>query len=82
MIGAPNWRHLLTQLASTDFLQVCALLASRENRLAKETEGKRDRELPQISCKREAILGLPLASYTRHADEVEQGFPLVQGTQG
>lgn len=74
MIGSPNRRDVLTEIASTDFLQACTLLHTRENRLAREEQGKTGKELPQISCNRDALLGLPLAAYQRHAPLVESGF--------
>ena len=74
MIGSPNHRDVLSQLASTDFLQAVSLLHTRENRLAKEQDGKKDKELPQISCRREALLGLPLTAFQKHADAIEKGF--------
>ena len=74
MIGSPNRRDVLTEIASTDFLQSCTLLHTRENRLARQAEGKTGKELPQISCNRDALLGLPLAAYLKHAAGVEAGF--------
>lgn len=74
MIGSPNRRDVLTQIASTDFLQSCTLLHTRENRLARQAEGKTGKELPQISCNRDALLGLPLTAYRKHAAGVEAGF--------
>jgi hypothetical protein len=74
MIGFPNRRDVLSQIASTDFLQACALLLTREKRLEKAAAGAKDKELPQVSCKREALLGLPLAAYEKHADGLEAGF--------
>lgn len=74
MIGSPNRRDVLTPLKSTDFLQACTILHTRELRLAKEAEGFTDRELPQISCRRDALLGLPLGAYAQHADDIEAGF--------
>lgn len=74
MIGAPNPRVVLTRIASTDFLQACTLLHTRELRLEKQNQGLTDRDLPQISCKRDALLGLPLQAYKKHADAVEAGF--------
>lgn len=74
MIGSPNRRDVIAPLRSTDFLQACTLLHTRELRLAKEAEGLTDRELPQISCRRDALLGLPLEAYRKHADSVEAGF--------
>lgn len=74
MIGSPNRRDVLTEIASTDFLQSCTLLHTRQQRLAREFDGKTGKELPQISCNRDALLGLPLAAYKEHATKVELGF--------
>ena len=74
MIGSPNRRDVLSQIANTDFLQSCTLLHTRENRLAKEAEGFKGKEAPKISCNRDSLLGLPLKAYSKHADSVEQGF--------
>ncbi len=73
MIGR-NRRDVLIGIASTDFLQSCTLLHTRDVRLAKAAEGLKDRELPQVSCKRDALLDLPLAAYQKYADVVEAGF--------
>jgi hypothetical protein len=74
MIGSPNPRDVLTQIASTEFLQACTLLHSREVRLGKIAEGLKDKDLPQVSCKRDALLSLPLVAYRNHADAVQAGF--------
>ena len=74
MIGSPNRRDVLAEIASTDFLQACTLLHTRENRLAREAEGKTGKDLPQISCNRDALLGLPKTAYEKHAVLVESGF--------
>lgn len=74
MIGAPNRRDVLTEIASTDFLQACTLLHTRENRLAKAAQGTKDKDLPQVTCRRQALLSLPLSAYRKHADNVERGF--------
>lgn len=80
IIGSPNRRDVLSQIASTDFLQACTLLHTRELRLARAAELMRDKgkievkELPQVSCNRDALLGLPLHAYQKHADAVEKGF--------
>jgi len=74
MIGSPNRRDVLTEIASTDFLQSCTLLHTRDNRLARQAEGKTGKDLPQISCNRDALLGLPLAAYQKYAAGVESGF--------
>lgn len=73
MVGTPP-RDVLTQLASTDFLQACTLLHTRQRRIDAETDGKTGKELPQVTCKRDALLALPLDAYRAHADAVEVGF--------
>jgi hypothetical protein len=74
MIGNTNPRDVLKDVASTDFLQACTLLYTREQRLRAEDEGKRGKDLPQVTCKRDALLGLPLDSYRKYADTVEKAF--------
>ena len=74
MIGSPNRRDVLTKVASTDFLQACTLLHTREERLAKAEQGVERSDLPQITCRRDALLALPLHGYRNHADSLEQGF--------
>ena len=74
MIDKDNPRRVLKEVESTDFLQACTLLHTRQVRLAKAAAGAKDDDLPAISCKREALLGLPLAGYRAHADAVEEGF--------
>ena len=74
IIGSPHPRDVLTQVVSTDFLQACTLLHTRERRLARASEGIEGRELSRISCSRDALLALPLAGYEAHADAVEAGF--------
>ena len=74
IIGSPNSRDVLTQVASTDFLQACTLLHTRERRVARAAQGVEGRELPRISCNRDALLALPLAGYQTHADAVEVGM--------
>ncbi|WP_415258276.1 DUF262 domain-containing protein [Thauera phenylacetica] len=74
MIGSPNRRDVLTEIASTDFLQACTLLHTRELRLAKIAQGLKDKDVPQISCKRDALLALPKDAYLKHAGAVEEGF--------
>ena len=74
IVGSPNPRDVLTRVASTDFLQACTLLHTRERRMARAAAGVEGRELPQISCKRDALLELPLAAYQKHADAVETGM--------
>lgn len=74
IIGTPNPRDVLTKVTSTDFLQACTLLHTRERRLARAAEGIEGRDLPRISCNRDALLALPLSGYRAHADAVEVGM--------
>lgn len=74
MVSSPNRRDVLTEIASTDFLQACTLLHTREIRLAKAAQGTKDKDLPQVTCRRQALLSLPLSAYRKHADDVERGF--------
>ncbi len=73
ILGSPRI-DVLGGVYSTDFLQACALIHTREERLAKEREGFEGRDLPQVSCSRESLLSLPLDAYKRYADDVEHGF--------
>lgn len=74
MFNRDNPRRVLRNIESTDFLQAATLLHTRLNRLEKEKAGMKGPDLPQITCKREALLALPLAAYRKHADPVENGF--------
>lgn len=61
-------------LKSLDFLQACSVLHSLSKREAAAVAGKEGLDLPQVSCKREAVLALPLEAYQAYADKVEEGF--------
>jgi hypothetical protein len=74
IIGSPFPRDVVTQIASTDFLQACTLLHTREKRIEREQLGYKDKELPQISCNKDALLALPLEAYKKHQDLLEEGF--------
>ena len=50
------------------------MLHTREHRLARAAKGVKGRDLPRISCNRDALLALPLAGYRAHADLVEAGM--------
>lgn len=73
IIGTKNRRDVLSSLANTDFLQACSLIYTREGRERQKQENPQG-ELPQISCKREALLALPLKAYRSHANTLEAGF--------
>lgn len=74
LIGQNFPRGVLKEIESTDFMQSCTLLHTREVRLAKEAAGAKGKELPQVSCNREALLGLPLAAFQKHQSAVEEAF--------
>ncbi|MEH6718868.1 MAG: DUF262 domain-containing protein [Aurantimonas endophytica] len=67
-------KGVFADLASTDFLQACTVLHTREVRLQAQAGGAVGKEVPAVTCTREALLGLPLAAYRQHADAVEAGF--------
>lgn len=67
-------KGVFADLASTDFLQACTVLHTRELRLQAAANGATGKDVPAITCTREALLGLPLAAYQKHADAVEAGF--------
>jgi hypothetical protein len=74
ILGEHPKHSVLWEIANTDFLQSCTLLHTLENRRAKEAEGLKGKELPQVSCKRESLLALPLGAYRKFADPLEKGF--------
>jgi hypothetical protein len=74
MYDSNNPRRVLKELESTEFLQACTLLHTRQKRLDKAASGAKDSDLPQISCNREALLSLPLAAYQKYSNAVEAGF--------
>lgn len=67
-------KGLFAELAATDFLQACTVLHTREVRQAAVANGASGKEVPPVTCTREALLGLPLQAYCKHADAVETGF--------
>ena len=73
ILGSPRI-DVLGGVYSTDFLQACALIHTREERLAKERDGFEGRDLPQVSCSRDSLLRLPLDAYKEYAPDVEHGF--------
>ncbi len=72
--GEKEERRVVSEIGSTDFLQACTVLHTREHRLAKQDAGAEGKELPAISCKRDALLRLPLTAYQNNADALENGF--------
>ena len=74
MTGNNQSRNVLKPIESTDFLQACTLLHTREVRLRRAQQGAKGNELPQISCNRQSLLALPLPAFRDHAKPVENGF--------
>jgi hypothetical protein len=65
---------VLEKVASTDFLQVSALLHTKQAREDAKSSGVRDDDLPAVRATRQSLLDLPLASYLANRERVEQGF--------
>lgn len=68
---------ILSDVASTDFLQVISLFHSRDKRRQAEAEGKTGNDLPQVTGKREALLNLPLDAYLKYEERAETGFKMA-----
>ena len=73
LLGSPQ-TDVMKGVSRIEFLQACALLHTRAERLEKECQGVEGRDLPQVSCNRDALLGLPLKAYKKFADAAEGGF--------
>src|SRR6185437_1953149 len=73
IVGPHGRRDVLANLASTEFLQACSLMHTRDRRQMRMAEAP-EGELPQISCKREAVLSLPLPAYRKFANTLDKGF--------
>jgi hypothetical protein len=65
---------ILADVSNTDFLHVISLFHTRDVRRLAIEAGKTDKELPQITGKRQALLSLPLSAYKRYKDKAELGF--------
>lgn len=65
---------VLQGIGGDQFLQVVSLLATQDKRRKALAEGRTQRQLPAISCRRNDILSLELEEYQDWADKVEQGF--------
>lgn len=74
LVGTEYPRGVLKPLESTDFLQACTLLHTYNLRLQRVKVGAKGKELPQVSCSRESLLGLPLPMFEKYAPAVEAGF--------
>lgn len=65
---------ILAQVSNTDFLQAISLFYTRDRRSFAEKAGKTGKELPPVTCNRQALLNLPLESYKQYQTQVENGF--------
>jgi len=65
---------ILKAVENTDFLQAVSLLYTYDRRQKAIEAGAVGRDVPAISCTRQAILDLPLADYQAHAGAAEEGF--------
>lgn len=65
---------ILAGVSNTDFLQAISLFYTRDLRREAEKTGKQGKELPAITCNRQALLNLPLEAYKRYEMQVEAGF--------
>lgn len=66
--------ELLKKVDATAFLQIVTLLATYHRRRSYLDAHPGDEKAPAISCKRRAILRLPLADYEQWADRAERGL--------
>ena len=69
-----NESTILSEVKSTDFLQVISLFYTRDLHEKAKKEGKKDTELPPITGKRQALLKLPLSAYKQYKDKCFEGF--------
>ncbi len=69
-----NKDTILSGVESTDFLQVISLFHTRDMHEKAKIEGKKDKDLPQITGKRQALLNLPLSAYKKYKDKSFEGF--------
>jgi hypothetical protein len=74
LVGKEHPRSVLKPIESTDYLQACTLLHTRDVRIHRAAEGARGNELPQIACNRQAILGLPLSAFRKYSQTIESSF--------
>jgi hypothetical protein len=65
---------ILAGVSNTDFLQAVSLFHTRDRRLSAEKAGKTGKDLPAVTCNRQALLNLPLEAYKQYETEVEHGF--------
>ncbi len=74
LLGQDHGWRVLRKIDKTDFIQACTLLDTRDARLERAKEGAKGKDLPQISCNRQSLLGLPLSSFIRYREPVERAL--------
>ena len=65
---------IIANVSNTDFLQAISLFYTRDLRRTADASGKKGKDLPAITCNRQALLNLPLEAYKRYEAQVERGF--------
>ena len=65
---------ILAEVSNTDFLQAISLFHTRDKRRTAEKAGKSGKELPAVTCNRQALLNLPLDAYKQYEKQAESGF--------
>jgi hypothetical protein len=65
---------ILAKVSNTDFLQATSLFHTRNRRRAAESAGKSGKDLPAVTCNRQALMNLPLEAYKQYETQVERGF--------
>lgn len=78
-MGVPSadMKGVLSNLASTDFLQAISLLYTYELRKRKIAEGASENDLPAVRAARQNLLDIPLGEYIKYRDPVRDGFRKV-----
>ena len=66
--------ELLSEVDATPFLQIVTLLATYNRRQSHLQAHPGDEKAPAVSCKRRAVLRLPLEDYRQWADRAERGL--------
>jgi hypothetical protein len=65
---------IIAAVSNTDFLQAISLFHTRDRRVTAEAEGREGKDLPAVTCNRQALLNLPLEAYKKFEMQVERGF--------
>lgn len=73
--AAGQVQGVLSNVASTDFLQVIALLHTKELRVATMLDkSKKESDWPAVRATRQSLLDLPLPAYKKYCNIVRLGF--------